>query len=381
MIILDNDSTFKSLIQSFETNKKIAVFMGSGASNFLGIGTWGKILSDMAKYFKCNLDINTLIENNEYAKCASLLYEEIGDEIKYKDYLANQFKPTKGYNSSLHHTILNIFKIILTTNFDTSFEDTHEQINQTLLARRHPIEAFGVQKLPDFKYDEILLQPTLVYLHGNKDDKVFVFREEEYKHFYPTNYNNSNKISELEVFLRQIIKEYTLVFIGFSFNDNDFVKFFKQIVNTEKLNQINEFESLYKLSYPKRPDPKYFVILSKNDIKLEFTKIELNEYFEFNPITSEKILDKVSKDKFAPKENADVILDSINIDEGERRKIIRFLNDYKQNLNRISFFNDLDFNLYYFKDKNYNEIEQMLRKLFKQLQKPKIGKPEDAAFA
>ena len=43
-----------------------------------------------------------------------------------------------------------------------------------------------LQKLPNFNVLTLFKEKTIVYLHGNNDDKHYIFREEEYDSYYPS---------------------------------------------------------------------------------------------------------------------------------------------------------------------------------------------------
>ena len=268
----NNIQNIQLLKKVIETDKKTVAIIGSGASYFIGIPTWDELLERMKTEFGCtDINIKESILKQGYPKTASIIYDKKGDSKLYIDFLCRQCTPTRGSFDSLHMQLINVFKKILTTNFDTCFENAYKN-------KCHPNKPrINIHCLPDFNIDKLSYNNNLVYLHGHKKKKVFIFKEEEYKNFYPTYYNTQNS-SDLEEFLKIIFQIYNLVFIGFSFNDKAFVKYLRHVIQSEIKQKKDNFENLYGIDYPRKVNKHRFVIISDEELSLEIQdQRKLNE--------------------------------------------------------------------------------------------------------
>ena len=78
------------LTDIFRSEKKVAVFMGAGASVFLGIDDWQKLLQSISDRFslKDKINIEEDIENEiKYSMIASKIYNLITNKEEYKTFL------------------------------------------------------------------------------------------------------------------------------------------------------------------------------------------------------------------------------------------------------------------------------------------------------
>lgn len=116
----ENIKLLKEIIQG--ERKKVAVFVGAGVSDPLGIKTWKKLLLEMANEFNCEIDIEECISKKGYPGTASEIYNHISNHEDYLRFLHIQFEPTKCNFTSLHLKIIDFFHTIFTTNFDSAFE-------------------------------------------------------------------------------------------------------------------------------------------------------------------------------------------------------------------------------------------------------------------
>ena len=245
----------------------VAAFVGSGPSTSVGIKSWDDLLSDMAREFHVDMDVKKIIDQKGYAEAASEIYRHIEDHDSYLDFMQRQFRPTNDPFSPKYSLIVRNFPLILTTNFDICIEKAceFEKIS------------FHVQKLPDFNEFELFQQDaiTIVYLHGNTKDNKYIFLKEDYDQYYPS-ISNLNGSKDLEHFLRSILKRITLVFIGFSFNDRYFYKFFRKIVKEEILQDRITHQKRFRTHHP-RPDVNHFILISKSEDFDELKKDELKK--------------------------------------------------------------------------------------------------------
>ena len=277
----ENKGNINLLRDIIQEKKEVIAIVGAGTSNTLGIKNWSELLEDMNKEFGSDIDITRSIVENGYAGTATIIYNSIEKKIakvSYNTFMHKQFETISTNYISVHMEIFNIFKIILTTNYDNSFERAFDDRKRIIESSRNQCdEKLEIWKLPYFKLTEIFSNlPLLVYLHGNNEENKYVFLEDEYKDHYPSCYNNQMP-SELENFLRNIFKSFYLVFIGFSFNDIHFCKFYERVIKEFMLNKekhINRYNEKYQLFLPKS-----FVIISNDELKTSVDKKEIMNIF------------------------------------------------------------------------------------------------------
>ena len=243
----DNVVLLKEVIQN---SQKFAVFVGSGASSPLGIKTWKKLLMDFVDRFGIEIDIEKSIYDKGYPQTASEIYNLIGNHDDYINFLNDQFEPTSCSYTSLHETILDNFTTIFTTNFDVAFEN----------AFNYKQTGFNTQKFPNFDPFSLFETPTIVYLHGNNKERKYVFRKEEYEIYYPSISGTDNGSFELENFLKNVFTRISLVFIGFSFDDGYFTKFFKKTLKEEALKEMKIHQDIFNVPNPKRTVPHFAIM-------------------------------------------------------------------------------------------------------------------------
>jgi len=369
----ENKRNINVLRNIIKDNKEVVAIVGAGTSKTLGIKNWHELLEDMNKEFGSHIDITRSIAENGYARTATILYNSIEKKItkdSYNTFMHKQFETKITNYIGVHIEILNIFKIILTTNYDTSFEQAFD-------ARKRSIKRYGNQcdekltiwKLPYFKITEIFSKlPLLVYLHGNNEENKYIFLEDEYKHHYPSCYNNQMP-SELEIFLRDIFNNFYLVFIGFSFNDINFCKFYERVMKEFILNKekyVSRYNEEYQLILPKS-----FVIISNEELKTSVGKKEIMNIFgkENNSWTS--LFTNNVDDELFFKKNADEIMKKNSYKYGLEEKIRGIYNECRSNQNRLDFLRRNNINIIGFEGKTFKEIENILQEL--QIQDVKTG--------
>lgn len=239
-IYAESENNFEALCEVYNNNyKKCLPFLGAGISSPTGISNWDNLLLNLAncKEEKYTLtSIKELIAEHDYPKTASILKNKINDDITYKKFLSEQFNPTNTLTTSTIIKIVYKFHSIITTNFDTTVEEAIKTIDFI----KNEVNKSGKQYLPFFDSTSLQDLKQIVYLHGHKDTDTFLLTEEEYKKFYPSNYDekNNDSLEDLEDFLKNIITSMNLVFMGFSFEDENFSNFFKKRV--EQFNQNYE---------------------------------------------------------------------------------------------------------------------------------------------
>jgi NAD-dependent SIR2 family protein deacetylase len=128
----DNSENLELLKNILRENKNFLVFVGAGASIPLRIKGWYKILGEMEEVFTGETgNLDDFLRIHGYAGTASIFYNERNDEEFYHEFLSKQFTHKEGDYFSLQVKILNLFNIILTTNYDTSFEKAIDDLNDS----------------------------------------------------------------------------------------------------------------------------------------------------------------------------------------------------------------------------------------------------------
>lgn len=254
---VENEKNIQLLKNIIQSGNKVAIFAGAGASVPLGIKTWKDLLSELAKRFSVNINIEECIINKGYPGTASEIYKRINNHDDYLNFLSEQFEPQTCEYTSLHIKIIKNFQAIFTTNYDNAFERAFIDIEKV------KGEDFKRQNFPNFDPFTLFDKPTIVYLHGNNDERIYIFRKEEYDIYYPSISGNNGGSHELEDFLRGIFKKINLIFIGFSFDDSYFIGFLTKVLKEMEI-ESKIHEDIFERKHP-REHVTHFAIISDDD--------------------------------------------------------------------------------------------------------------------
>ena len=339
-----------------------AVFVGAGASVFLEIKSWKQLLADMNNFFESGINVEESIANIGYPETASLIYDnnKKGDDTSktYKHFMGDQFNPTRGHHYSLHIKIWTVFDLILTTNFDGTFESAHSDLNDYLFSLGHSRKRYKKQILPDFDFTKIMSDPTLIYLHGHKECERYIFRKEE----YDLNYGNPSRMprSDLEIFLEEVFHNIAILFIGFSFNDPYFIEFFKRTIKDFEIRK-NQFERVYEQEYTKKL-PVCMAILHKQSVQNYMLRSKIEELFNGDESWYNLFEDHTRNELFF-KPDALRILEDITINRELKNEIVYYYNKIKENNRRMDDLNQLNMEIIVVDDHNCTEeILNLLKK-------------------
>ena len=261
----ENFTRLKSLC---EDNAKVIPFIGAGPSVTPGLPDWKDLLVNMIDEFEVlkSSDFEKLLNKYKYSEVASLIYSKINKD-QYKEYLSKALKPKHAEFTSIHTGLVKRFKIILTTNFDNMLDEAAKE------------ECLTVKKqiLPNFTLSELFLAYTYVYLHGHIETGNLIFREEDYSLFY-NDTNESGYVTDLYDLIKLFIKETHLVFIGFSFNDQDFSSMYSKIKNIELTRSRKEIHKHYGVKLDQQKEHFVFIGLDNEDMK------NMKEYEKFKKL-------------------------------------------------------------------------------------------------
>jgi len=359
-------------------DKNVIAFVGAGTSIIPGINNWDNLLIEMAIEFEKNVtnqkSIEQIKENvltdiaiNGYSKTASLIYDKIKNLNKYKAFLKKQFIPNKTKYHATHTKILNIFKIILTTNYDICFEDSLDDINYSIFKYNGKKINVEIQRLPYFNSSNLKHDGySLVYLHSNSIENNYILKEDEYKLNYPSAFN-LNHDSQLETFLKDIFENFTIVFIGFSFNDSVFKQFVENYIKNRRV-----YYEEYKLINGNDPMKKLqnnFIILHSNECKVTIDKKILMRTLNKFKINIKDIF-KEDKSDILEFNNSfnDLSIQEFKAKEFPEEFISFLQNEYKKKVaidEKLNFFDNFNINL--IKIDDYIEIEAILKSIRKEL--------------
>lgn len=180
-------------------NDTLTVFVGAGFSKFAETDTikfpsWEELMLPFKK------DLQT--EETDYLKVAQLYAIEFGEYRLYEK--LKDVIPLHASPSDLHIQLFRLNpKYVITTNFDNLLEKT---INEQGLI-------YDIIKSDD-DFVKSTLPPKLIKIHGDLDSHNIVFKEDDY-----LNYANNRPL--LDNFLRHILSSTTVLFLGYSYSDNN----------------------------------------------------------------------------------------------------------------------------------------------------------------
>lgn len=234
-------------------NDTLTVFVGAGFSKFSETDTikfpsWEELMLPFKK------DLQT--EENDYLKVAQLYAIEFGEYRLYEK--LKDVIPLHASPSDLHIQLFRLNpKYVITTNFDNLLEKT---INEQGLV-------YDIIKSDD-DFVKSTLPQKLIKIHGDLDSHNIVFKEDDY-----LNYANNRPL--LDNFLRHILSSTTILFLGYSYSDNNV----KQIVKwIEKQSKISPPRFILK-SVENKSEIKYLdnhhirVIFPTADNELDFESL------------------------------------------------------------------------------------------------------------
>lgn len=256
-------------------NNKIVSFVGAGASVPLGIPSWKKLLSKIYEQAKKQEYKGDFQEDSEkWIEFAEELYDflEKKDKVSvYENTLINNLKNSTNTSSlSLVKMVLAINRHV-TTNFDTSIENAYKFLNYySYFLNENYLTRYQYTKhyLGNLSTSN-LIENSISYLHGNIEDKKFIFRKKEYELFYPSISGDPDGIDWVEKFIEELFRQWNILFVGFSFND----RYIRELLFKIKEKLEKEF-TLFNNKYPHsdlRLTKKHYLLIS---YKKEYEPIE-----------------------------------------------------------------------------------------------------------
>lgn len=242
-------------IRNAKDNDSLTVFIGAGFSKFAETDTikfpsWEELMMPFKK------DLQTT--ETDYLKVAQLYAIEFGEYRLYEK--LKDIIPLHANPSDLHIELFNLKpRYVITTNFDNLLEKT---INEQGLI-------YDIIK-SDEDFVKSTLPQKLIKIHGDLDSHNIVFKEDDY-----LNYADNRPL--LDNFLRHILSSTTVLFLGYSYGDNNIKQISKWI---EKQSKVSPPRLMLKLE-ENRSEMKY---LHNHHIRVIHPNPNNNEKLNFKSL-------------------------------------------------------------------------------------------------
>jgi NAD-dependent SIR2 family protein deacetylase len=341
----------------------IATFIGAGCSEVLMIPLWKQMLiglNDEFKYYSSDEELEADIDKYSYAQVASKIKSKVQNETAYKDLLRKFITPQACHYTSLHLEIVLLSKLILTTNYDKSFEQALDAIGKF---NPQPDCQYQVSTLGDFNHDGWGQDRHIFHVHGDIDSADVVLTEESYSEQY------DNSHSGVSMLIGSIFSRYTTLFIGFSFDDYYFVKFL-----SKALEGIRKDANRYNKKLP-----EHYCIMSDSLLKKHLTVSELLSFTDnIDLLINEGMIKETSKGKSAERSfnitvTASDLVKNTSIEESIKKAFLSQIELMERNQDKVKVLSDIGISIIPFEGNNYLQIEFILRELNK---KPSVQAAE-----
>lgn len=248
-------------IRNAKDNDSLTVFIGAGFSKFAETDTikfpsWEELMMPFKK------DLQTT--ETDYLKVAQLYAIEFGEYRLYEK--LKDIIPLHANPSDLHIELFNLKpRYVITTNFDNLLEKT---INEQGLI-------YDIIK-SDEDFVKSTLPQKLIKIHGDLDSHNIVFKEDDY-----LNYADNRPL--LDNFLRHILSSTTVLFLGYSYGDNNIKQISKWIEKQSKVSpprlMLKLEENKSEMKYLHNHHIRVIYSIPKNNEKLNFKSL-YEEFFQ-----------------------------------------------------------------------------------------------------
>ena len=333
----------------------IATFIGAGCSKVLLIPLWKQMLIGLNaefQYYPTDVELEADIDKSSYAQVATNIKSKAPNETVYKDQLRKFIAPQACHYTSLHVELLLLSKLILTTNYDKSFEEALDAIGRF---NPQPDCQYNVSTLGDFNHDGWGYERHVFHIHGDIDSADVVLTEESYSEQY------DNSHSGVSMLIGSIFSRYPTLFVGFSFDDDYFVNFLSKAMEGIRKDAARYNKKL----------PEHFCIMSDSLLKKHLTVSELLTFTDdIDLLLTEGVIEKSSYGK-SGETTFNIIIDSsgllkkTKIDSSLKKALISQIEFMDRNLNKVKTLNDIGISIIPFESNNYLQIELILRELNK----------------
>lgn len=192
-------------------NNALTFFVGAGVSALSGVPSWNCLIKEMGKELGVPSD---KIGEADYLRVPQMYYYAINeDDDKYYEFIQKTLNTELKKPNAIHEKIFKLNPVsIVTTNYDQLLEEAAVQLCQNFKL------VADDKEIPTIHGEKFILK-----IHGDFAHKNIVLKEEDYL-------NYSNKFVLTETLLKAIFSTNTVIFIGYSFSDNNI----KMILNWTK---------------------------------------------------------------------------------------------------------------------------------------------------
>lgn len=252
----DYQSLFKEVeFQDAIKAKKVCLFLGSGVGFNIGMPDWQGLANRITKFCLQQKIITrseklNLLSLNKPIKIISICTEKIKNKNKEQEFnnlLRELFyeTPQKNFkNSKIYNCLNKLYKekavLILQTNYDVmieKFQSEEEGLNRNFYIPYINMENPSQNNLLD----------SIIYLHGrfsgDKKEKKkssyeqLVLSKEQYNRVYIL--ENSDEYKRQKQFIKELLKEFYIIFLGYSLSDEEILQIIANKPNTENFKQIS----------------------------------------------------------------------------------------------------------------------------------------------
>jgi len=222
--------------------KNLIIFAGAGVNSYLNLPDWQQFTIEILQKLIDNKRVSD-IDKKKYGKQKEkveknlLTPEKVMENVPRKyynivyEYIKERFIFDNDLNCSIHEKLLFISERIITTNYDNIFEIAYKKIHN---GKQHLYVVNGNMKDNNYNLKELnnrsKTESFIFKIHGSADhpETCMIFKD-NYNDFYDKN-NAAKSIFE------QFIRDYTILFIGWSFHDKKTKELFDIISRTSDNN-------------------------------------------------------------------------------------------------------------------------------------------------
>lgn len=266
----------KKLKECFDKNSFVP-FVGAGTSEITGVPSWKELVCAICEKAGISFsDEDNLLKKASEAKKTLKKAGKIDDY--YKCIEEQLKKGTKAVAGDFHIKLAKMFDRFISTNFDPKVLRQYSQNSEKSM----------VNTLPQLEFEKFSDgSKPFAFLHGYPVDKLIVFEEEIYDHYYPSVSKEWGN-NQIEEFLKKACQRYSIIFFGFSFQDQYLFQTFKKIADELKVGKGNF--------------PSHFLIVDESVLPVKVTEDILSNRKDKNrssdpinvgPSTNEQKYDKI----------------------------------------------------------------------------------------
>ena len=217
-------NSYQELKEAVE-NKKLVIFVGAGASRYVGCKSWDVLANDLIDKCHCLGYINyheteILKSFSNQKKKISIAYgilKEKNEDAFFEVFNKSLEWKTESGKKNIYDCLMFLSETFVTTNADTCI-DEHFMPNDIIY---------------DFSDYEKISFHKVFHIHGHKEHREsLVFTVEQYLNRYRT--TSDNKYLQ---FLKDLFSNYTVLFIGYGLEEFELLDFLTLKAKADKSNK------------------------------------------------------------------------------------------------------------------------------------------------